>query len=314
MTSITRLSILLVPAVLMGLMTPLVFSTESPQQAAPSIATQVSVDQQNELTDDERLGVSSAAARLLKHVNQARRAIVRNERVEVSRHLEQAQLLGRIVERVMPEIVVKAKITAGDLEYTDEEKVKPLVVPVYDELEKVSILGPVVQAKRDAEDRTEEQTSTAPLTLDVKLRHTKVKLDVALAMPLLEQAKKAIADGDTDAAGASLAAIQTGVIFEYAISDLPLERARINLAEAQGLIAQGKHREARFALKVASDSLQRYANGVGDQQSKDAEKLRAEIDDLLSKTTQDDDKARALLKSFEDTIAGWWDRITGWFE
>ncbi len=313
MKSITRLSTLLVPAVLLCLVTSLVFCTE-PQQAAPSIATEMSMDHQRDLTDDEKRSVSTAAARLLKHVHQARRAIASDDRDEVSNHVEQAQLLGLIVERVMPEVVVKAKITAGDLEYTDEEAVKPLVVPIYDELEKVSILGPVMQAKRDAEDATAVQTSTVPLTLDVKLRQTKVKLNVGLAMSLLERAKKAIADGDLAIAGASLASIQTGVIFEYALSDLPLERARINLAEAQSLVEQGEYRGARFALKVASDSLQTYAKGVGDQQSKEAEQLRAEIDDLLRKTSQENAEAQELLGSFEDTIAGWWDRITGWFE
>lgn len=194
------------------------------------------------------------------------------------------------------------RLQSGDIVYTDEETVKPMVVTIYEEIEKVNILDAVEEAKREA-----ARQDAAASVVNVDLVHTRAELDVGLADLSLSKAATALAEDRYEAADTALRAVQSGVTFEFAEVDVPLEEARENLFLARDLVERGKTDEAKFAMKVASDALQRYQAAAGDQRVEEVQEMREAIDKLAERLdeTPAEDVTAQLLE--------WWDQVTEWF-
>lgn len=274
--------------------------------AAERISSEIEVTPTYELTAEESRHVAHAAARILKHVDQARRALADESHEDAAKNVDQGQRLVAIIEDVMPSYRVTARIATDKREYTDEEVVKPLVVPIYEEIEKVGVLAPVKAAKRE---EAREQGTGVPVALDVELVNTRAELDVRLAKIGLDEAERALQAEDYDTADTALRTIQTGVTLTYAEVDLPLDLARENLYIAKTLVDQARYDEAKIALEVASEALARYERSVGEARARETEELRAEIDRLAGQITGDDRPDDAANR-----IESWWDRVRGWFE
>lgn len=260
------------------------------------------------LTDEEMRAVSFSAGRILKHVDQAIQAIAKQEKSTALTHIDKGLTLAGIIEQSLPLTTVKSTIKAGKLQYSDEDKVKSLTVPIYQELDMVSILEPVVAAKK----ATAAKASKAPAKgriEEVGESYLGITLNVADAKTYLETAKDALAKGHVDAASKDLAAIQEKVTVVYAGERGPLAEAREDLALAHFDMEHGFRKEAQVALTDASESLSRYEKSGGKHQA-DVKTLQAEITALT--TELDKSKEEGVMEKAKGKIMGWWDRVKSW--
>lgn len=282
-----------IPLLAVVLWTPAAFAAKAAVE--PRIQANVDVEAVRPMNDEERRAVYIAAGRVLKHVDQARKAIAKNARKEARRQVQQAILLTDIIRQALPVYDVKAHISAGKLHYEDEDQVQDSVVPIFEELERSAILGPVEDAKAMA----------GAAVADVDLVHTRAELDIDLARRHLDAARTALEQKDGDAADAALEAIQRSVRLTTVAVDLPLERARSNLMLARNRVDEGRLEDARAALRVALDALAEYQNNVGEERAAEVAGLRQEIA-ALEPTLQDD------ARGAREKLDAWWDVVSSW--
>lgn len=261
------------------------------------------------LTNEEFRAVSIAAGRVLKHTAQAMEALVDEKKDEALKHIDKGLTLLRIIENAVPHRKIEAEIKSGDITYKDEDEVSQRLVPVFDELDDIEIINPVVQAKKE---KKASVTDTLVVTL-AGIDYTAMKLDTSLARRLLERAKKNINKGKLGDSISDLRTIQVnGVIFEFDEVDLPLERAADNLKLAERELKQNNNPAgSRAALSAASNALREYEKLTVDHH-KEVRDLNREID-KLSKTISLEmsmtEKEKAVSK-----ISGWWSRVVKWFK
>lgn len=271
--------------------------------AASRISAEVEAKPGVKLNAEESRAVSLSAAQILKHVNHARLAIGKKDLKAASQNVDQGLMLVKIINETMPAYKVETKIEAGELTYVDKEDAKPVIVPVYEELQRVAVMAPIEAAKKAAQ--KEAAVAGVPVAVDVELVHTRTDLNVELARVGLQAAKDAIQKADSKAADGALATVQTGVIFGYTKVDLPLEKVRENLMVAKALVDSGKAKEARAALEVAGDALEDYEKTAGQNRAKEAKELRAEMQ-KLSKDIEVNSRGAS------EQILDWWDRVRKW--
>ena len=120
-----------------------------PSQAAPRITARVDTKADVTLSAAEQRAVSIAAGRLLRHTYDARAALKAEDRKQATAEIAKAQKLAAIIEQAVPSYTVKSQIAAGDLSYEDEDTLKPTIIPIFDELDKVSLVAPLRQAKAE---------------------------------------------------------------------------------------------------------------------------------------------------------------------
>jgi YfdX protein len=262
------------------------------------------------LTDEEMRTISFSAGRILKHVDQARQAIAKKDKSTAITQIDKGLTLAKIIEQSIPPTTVKSTIKAGTLEYWDEDKVKSLTVPIYQELDTISILKPVVAAKKKAAkaDTAAKNTSATEQVEEVAESYTGITLNVADAKAHLETAKAALTEGHLDMASKDLATIQEEVTVVYAGERGPLAHAREDLALTQIYMDQGLRKQAQLALTDASASLSRYEKSSGTHQA-DVKTLQAEIAALSKELDQ---STEGPLEKVKTKIMGWWDRVKSW--
>ncbi|WP_447980163.1 YfdX family protein [Candidatus Nitrospira bockiana] len=272
----------------------------------PRIQSAVNTEPHVNLSSEERRNISLAGGRILKHVDQARLAIKGKKKGDALSQIDKALTLVQILERSIPRYTVKTTIKAGELNYEDTDEVQPLRVPIYDEIDQVSILGPVEQAKRQEAEKAHR--AGTPIVREVRLEHTRAELDLAHAKAELEDAKKALEEEHWDVADTALMSIQTDVVFTYIATDLPLEEARKNLSLARELVLQGRFGDAQLALQQASTALLEYEKAGAKEHSSRIQAIRKEMDEV--RKTMDTKKN---AKETAAKIMDWWGEITAWF-
>lgn len=263
------------------------------------------------LTDEEKRAVSFSAGRILKHVDQARRAIAKQDKSTALMQIDKGLSLVKIIEQTIPPTLVKATIKAGHLQYQDEDQVKSLTVPIYQELDTVSIMEPVVAAQKAASTKDGKTAKNVPAKdklEELGADYASITLNVGDAKAHLENAKAALTKGKFDAAAKDLATIQEGVTIAYALENGPLVDAREDLVLAQIHMDAGLRKEAQLALNDASASLTRYAKAGGKYQE-EAQNIRAEIAALTKEIEQ---SKEGPLEKVKEKIMGWWDRVRSW--
>ncbi len=255
-----------------------VIATSNTAFAAPRITTTIDVKQNSTLTDQEKESVSVAGCRLLVHVDQARQLLKSKDFSGAKEQIQKAIDLGEIIKSVMPDYSVKTEVKAGDREYIDESKIKPLMVTIADQLSEIAVFEPIKAAKRTS--TTKAATNRA--VEDVIYGASTAQLNVALALPSLIQAKDALAENKTEATDKFLSDVQTDVDFESVVVDTQLVRAQKNLSLAKQAIRKNKIEEAKKCLRTAAVSLEEYAKTAGSDISKEATDLRQQISELTT--------------------------------
>jgi hypothetical protein len=233
---------------------------------------------------------SRMAAEMLRHVDQARQAVERNNRTQALQHVKEARSAFDRLEQAMS---------------ADGGK----VVPIYQELEQVSILGPIKAAKQSSEEEGAGRSSAdraAPAAVqESAAEYTVISLDTTAVKPHLEAVEAALEQGNLRQADAGLKTIQSGVSLASVSSDLPLLRARQNLAMAHRLASEGRYEEAGGPLKEAAEALNTYATTLTGTRAAEATRTRDEIRDFARNIGQNHSDAASQIST-------WWDRTTAW--
>jgi hypothetical protein len=125
---------------------------------------------------------------------------------------------------------------------------KPLVVPLSEEVETTSTLGPL---------RRGDPVDRKAAVQEVEVEHRSVTLDIAMAQDKLSAARAALDRGDFAAADAQLAALAQGVEQQTILHDPELLKARQNLLLARNRVAQGRYKDAEAPLRTAGKTLNR---------------------------------------------------------
>lgn len=284
-----------------------VFSSSSTAFAnTAKIISNVDIKPEATLSAQEEQGLSIAAGKLLNHVDHARNDLKAKNIVGAKRQIDKAITLGNIIKTTMPSYLVTTKLAAGQYKYEDQSKVQPLLVTLHEELNVETVMGPVRAAKREVAKK--QAGETGQVVQEVRLHESRARLDVRLALSGLEQAKKYLSENRSSSADSALSTIQTGVVMEYVVADLPLERVQANLMLARQAIKDNKFDQARLALQIAQDSLQEYEKTVGSNRARESSELRAEIQALSTSMQQPN------AKGSEEKLMNWWNIIAHWFK
>lgn len=235
--------------------------------ADPKIISTVDVQPESTLTSQEKESISLSAGQLLIHVDRAWEDLRIKKSDAASEEVDKAIKLGKIIKAVLPTYDIKTDIKAGDLVYEDQAKVQIPLVTIHEELNTVEILKPIRTAKREAYKKATGSQNRA-VTADIEMRDTKAQLDVDSALTGLDQAQKALASKKWDDAETALKEIEGDIVFEYVVTDMPLEKAQANLLLARKALKEGKPVQAKVELRAAADALEQYSKIAGSNREK----------------------------------------------
>ncbi|VAW96392.1 hypothetical protein MNBD_GAMMA19-1238 [hydrothermal vent metagenome] len=278
----------------------------------PRIIAETEIQPVATLSAQESQAMSLAAGRVLLHSDNARIAIVEEDKETALKEIKQGLILVKLIENTIPKYKVTTTIKAGDMTYRAEDEVNKHFVSVFNEQYIEDIVAPVVQAKSEAD---EKKSNSSPGIEDYAIwRQSSMKLNIALAADALALARKELEKGHFDNADVALTLLQTeGVVFEYSVKELPLTSAADDLKLAQLEVSEGKTEQAQATLKRASDNLKKYESLSGESRAKEVRKLHNQIDKLAQLLAKGDHSESALKKAGKE-IGSFWDRVVKWFK
>lgn len=295
--------------VLMGVILSIGALTPIPVYAKSRITSTIDAQPTSKLTPEESQAVSVAAGRILKHVNDARIALEEKKKKAALGEIEKGLTLVRIIEHAIPPIKVKADIQSGDISYHHEEEAHQALIPIFEELDQVDVVGPAVRVQKGKGQDSKKKGKGPSAITYAGTEFTSLDLDLPLAKRDLQSAKQALGDNKLDAADSALMDIQErGMVFGLVEDYLPLREAADNLKLAENELKDGQSQEAKAALKVASDALKDYEETAGKHRSKEVKQLHQEIDALSEKLDHQPDDREGVVKK----IGSWWDRVAKW--
>ena len=284
--------------------------TTVPVLAESRITSTIDAKPTTKLTAEESQAVSVAAGRILKHVNEARVELDEKKNDAALEDIKKGLTLVQIIEQAVPPIKVEADIQAGDLKYHHEEEARQALIPIFDELDQVDVVGPATRVKHEKAQISDEKSPGPALVSYSEIEFTSLDLNLSLAKRNLVRAKEALKANKSDDADTALRDIQTrGILFSLIEASLPLREAADNLKLAEYEFNEGNSQEAKVALDVASDALKDYEKTAGESRAKEVKKLHQEMDDLSGKLENQKDRVGVVKK-----LASWWDRVTKWLK
>jgi len=184
---------------------------------------------------------------------------------------------------------------------------------LYDELDRYSVLGPIMtqrnsnngqNSNRQTSDASHIATAAHTTVRNVEGQYTSVALDVQAAKNHLNTARQALQQGNFQGADEALQAVQDSVVVTTVAADLPLLRARENLALARESAEDGHFGETQAALKAASRALANYAANSGPH-ANDARTIRSQIVNFNQSLQQNHTDAVSKIDQ-------WWDQTADW--
>ncbi len=222
---------------------------------------------------------SNLAAGVLDQTNQARQAVAAHDRDAATDHVR------------------RAIATVEQIQQNSADSARPLMVPVYREVETTTTVTPVkhhdAELKKNSSIRgVDGETTTA-------------RLDVTAAGERLQTAKSALDSADWSAADSALAAVQNSVSVSQFAGDMPLHMARQNLDLAKARVLEGKYRDAVVPLKSAAQALGDYERRVSGQQAADVEAARQAMLGFAAHIGSERDGAVGRIDAWTDMLRQW---------
>lgn len=258
----------------------------APKTASANKSTIDSNKQAGHTKNDLTKQLSQQATRLIQEVEQARQAVAAKQTQAALSDIDHA-----LSDRSQLASLAKAN---G----------RPMIVPLYTELDDSSTLGPVLAARKGKP----QPNPSSPITVDdASAQFTFVGMDLDKAKSRLEAARTALHNNNPQAASDSLAAIGSDLVVQTEQTDLPLLAARENLGIAETAVKSGKYQEASAALKEASIDVDKYSKEGSAHHAHEASDLHKRIDVLTQTISQHHSTTAA------NTIDNWWHEVDGWF-
>ena len=263
-----------------------------------------------------KMEISKKAVQALRLTDEARQAIINKDQHLASNDVDRATSLLKQVETKLP-------VNKND---------KTHVVPIFAELEQTSFLQPVLTAKNqqqgqqtaergkansstnktmaknsqsNALPQSDQPAQTPDIVNRVEGGYSYIGLDVDAALEHLQAAKQHLANNEPGKADLELARAQQSVDTGSISTDMPLVRARENLALARDEVSSGKYSQAKTELKAAATALNNYAQDSHAQHAKDAKNLMTQI----KSQTASMQGSHGIDKQKIDT---WWNEVANW--
>lgn len=263
----------------------------APLARAAVIEESVSVHPGPSLTPQEEEVISSAGAKVLQHVAEARASLARQDTKGAEEELKQAGKLLDIIQATVPATVVKDRIEVAKkgLEYDNTRTVTPDFIPLYSALDeeadfmalKTDSAGQAKQVKpaqHDAKSGRKEEP------VDSALRYTEIDLPLHATRHWVDTARGYLAEGKTDEADQSLQAVEHAVLHVSVAMEQPLfaartqmERASLDLDAGRRDRAQSELQAAIVQLEQAEKSADPYTRDGAHMLLKDARALQADL-------------------------------------
>jgi len=288
----TKLKPIVVAVLIAGLSAPLI----SAPVYANAIQEQVSVTPVRSITPREEEIISSAGAKVLRHIAQARADINRKNAESVTDELNQADKLLDIIGDALPSRTVKDRIWVAKthLEYEDTQEVLPDLIPISASLDEMVDIMPVEAAKArldqarnhlKAGDKTSARKSLDET--DAALQYFEVDLPLTATRRLVADARADLAKKNFDAADKALKSAEDSVVFVSFGIQQPLFAAKAALVESVEDSDAGANDLAKVKLQEAIGDLKVAAQSTDTPTREAAQQLLAEAQPLF------DDKAPA---------------------
>jgi hypothetical protein len=263
-----------------------------------------------------KMEISKMAVQAVRLTDEARQAIINKDQHSAQNDVDRAVSLLKQVETKLP----------------NNKNDKTHVVPIFAELEQTSFLQPVLTAKNQnqgqqsanadkanystnktmannsqssALPQSDQPAQTPEIVNRVEGGYSYIGLDVDAAMEHLQAAKQQLANNEPGKADLELARAQQSVDTGSISTDMPLVRARENLALARDEVSSGKYSQAKAELKAAANALNNYAQDSQAQHAKDAKNLMTEI----KSQTASMQGSHGVDRQKIDT---WWNEIANW--
>ena len=311
-------------AIVLGGLGPLMLS--APVSAA-AIQEQVSVKPEKTISPQEEAVISSAGAKVLRHIAQAR-ADIHNKDIEGAKtSLGQAEKLLDIIQTSVPTAKIKDQIWVAKkhLEYEDTQEVLPDLIPIYASMDELVDTMPVEAAKKHLDQAKEQlksgdnvKASKALEATAAALQYTEVDLPLSTTRQLVSSAKTALDKGKPEDAANALKSAEDNVVFLSAAIEQPLFTAKAllwqtvqDLEAANTDLAKADLKGAIGYLEIASHSDNKSTRDAAGQILAQARDLQKDLDsgvDVGARVRRLWAHAQALAERDVEYLATGWAR------
>jgi len=277
---------------------------------AQTIQEKVTITPGKTIPAAEESAISSAAAKVLRHIAKARGAIHDKDIKQAKTDLHEALKLIDIIKVSLPTTKVKDHIWVArkHLDYEDTDDVLPDLIPIYANLAEIEDFVPVAQAKRHLEAAKQSlkkgNKGAAKKSLeavDNVLVYAEVGLPLASTEKHVIAAQAMLAQKKLEKADEALKVAEENVLFISTSVNEPITRAKKSLWDAAKDYAVGEYVATRHSLRKARAYLDKAAQSSDEKIRKEARELEKDVDALTGK----------VEKGGKDTgvaITGVWER------
>lgn len=295
--------------------------------SAAAIQEQVVVRPEKSITPQEEAVISSAGAKVLRHIAQAR-ADIHNKDIEGAKTaLGQAEKLLDIIQASLPTTKIKDQIWVAKkhLEYEDTQEVLPDLIPIYASLDELVDIMPVDAAKKHLDQAKEQlksgdngNASKALEATATALQYTEVDLPLDTTRQLVSRAKTDLDKGKAEDAANALKSAEDNVIFMSAAIEQPLFTAKallwqtvLDLDAANKDLARSDLKGAIGYLEIAGQSANKSTRDAATQILAPARDLLKDLDsgvDIGARARRLWEHAQALAERDVEYLATGWAR------
>jgi ribosomal protein S20 len=265
--------------------------TGGPAFASRAIQENVTVSQVRQITPQEEATISSTALKVLRHIADARGALVgdKPDNEKAKAQLEQSEKLLEIIQAALPTSKIKDRIWVAKkhLEYENTQEVLPDLVPIYTSLDELVDYVPTAKAKthldnaKQAMEKGDKPKAVEQLqAADDALLYVEADLPLSSTRHLVDQSKAALVKGDFKAADQALKAAEDNVVFVSVSFQSPLTQAKAALYRAGKEYEAGDKDLAKTDLNTAVKYLERAAQSPDKLTRNAAADLVSEVRDL----------------------------------
>jgi hypothetical protein len=273
---------------------------------AQSVDEKVTASPARTLTPQEQQALSVAAARVLRHIADARGAIHDKDLAKAKEDLGKAKTLIEIIKETRPTTKVTYHIQAAKkhLEYEDTDVVAADLIPVETELTNIEDLMPVKTATQH-QGKAQQHLKTAKQHLGKAQKHlsqgnkkgakeeleavedalvyTQIDLPLAATDQQVSAALELLAQDKPEQADKALKIAEDGVVIISLTAETPLEHARVDLWQATKKYAAEKYEAAKVDLKRAGEWIDQAMKSSDKAIHTEAKELQASLDELAGK-------------------------------
>lgn len=298
---------------------------------SPTIQEQVQVSPQTHLTGQEASALSSAAARVLRHIAEARAALHKQDITAAQTQLGKADTLMDIINATLPTTKVKDRIWVAKkhLEYEDTQTVLPDLVPISNGLDEIEDFAPapvkkarahLAEARKQLHNGDKKAANEALSATDAALVYTEVDLPLTQTRAAVNTARQELNKGDTKAADEALRNAEDNVVVLSVTLDAPLSQARESLWQATQDLAAGAVDAVRKDIASAESQLSRVAESADEVTRNTARALQDELQSLKGRLSQQGgsvsadlqrlwEQSAALAERASDLVASRWEQL-----